>query len=82
VSTSSNIIAPGVISGANISTQVLSEVRIPVTHERVDQLYEAKYLRVRVVFNTSNYPEKIKIYDDQKINVSLVADFEYNVQVQ
>ena len=60
----------------------LTKISIPLSEAKINSLYDTKRVLLKVKFNTSAQPQYIKIYSDYSINVKLVGDFNYTVQLQ
>ena len=60
----------------------LTKLIIPISASKMNLLYNTKKLKLKVKFNTSAQPNYIKIYSDYSIDVKLVGDINYTVQLQ
>lgn len=60
----------------------LTRINIPVSTATMDKLELTRNLIVTAKFNTSAYPNYIKIYNYYKIKVQVVGDFIYNVSLR
>jgi hypothetical protein len=60
----------------------LTKIIIPVGVSKMNLLYNTKKLKLKVKFNTAAKPNYIKIYSDYKMDVKLVGDFDYTVQLK
>jgi hypothetical protein len=60
----------------------LTKIAIPITESKMNVLYDTKRVLLKVKFNTSAQPQYIKIYSDYTIDVKLVGDFNYTVQLK
>ncbi len=60
----------------------LTKIAIPISEQKMNLLYTAKKVILKAKFNTSAQPQYIKIYSDYKLDVKLVGDFNYTVQLQ
>jgi hypothetical protein len=60
----------------------LTKLVVPLNEQKVNKLYATKKIIIKVKFNTSAQPNYIKIYSDYKIDIKLVGDFNYTVQLQ
>jgi hypothetical protein len=56
-----------------------SKIIIPVSGNRLDNIYDAKKIILTVKFNTANQGHYIKIYSDYAIDMILTADFNMTV---
>lgn len=62
--------------------QKLTKIVIPLSVNKMNLLYNTKKLKLQVKFNTSAQPNYIKIYSDYKMDVKLVGDINYTVQIK
>lgn len=60
----------------------LTKLVVPLSESKVLRMYSAKKAIIKVKFNTSAQPNYIKIYSDYKIDVKVVGDFNYTIQMQ
>lgn len=59
----------------------LTKITIPISESKMNLLYDTKKVVLKVKFNTSAQPQYIKIYSDYAIDVKLVGDFNYTIQI-
>ena len=59
-----------------------TRLAIPITAGKMNLLYNTKKLKLKVKFNTSAQPSYVKIYSDYSIDVKLVGDVNYMVQLK
>jgi len=77
----SQSIEAGIInSDKKVSESSRSVLIIEMPHEKINKIAETKKAIIRVTFNTGNYPEYYKIYDDYKFDLKLTGDFIYLTQ--
>jgi len=60
----------------------LTKIVVPLSESRMDLLYKSKKILLKIKFNTSNQPQYMKIYSDYTIDIKLVGDFNYTIQLQ
>lgn len=60
----------------------LTKIVIPISENKMSLLFNTKKVRLKVKFNTSAKPQYIKIYSDYSMDVKLVGDLNYTVQMQ
>ncbi len=60
----------------------LTKIAIPIAEDKMNLLYTTKKVILKAKFNTSAQPQYIKIYSDYQLDVKLVGDFNYTVQLQ
>ncbi len=78
-----NTIDEAPINGAYRATgKKLTKIVVPLSEQKVSKLYNTKKAIMKIKFNTSAQPNYIKIYSDYKIDVKVVGDFNYTVQIQ
>ncbi len=64
------------------TSKKLTKLVVPLSEQKVNLLYSIKKAVIKVKFNTSSQPNYIKIYSDYKIDIKVVGDFNYTVQIQ
>ena len=62
--------------------QKLTKIAVPISETKINSLFNTKKVLLKVKFNTSAQPSYIKIYSDYVIDVKLVGDFNYTVQLK
>ncbi len=60
----------------------LTKINVPINESKMNLLYDTKKVVLKVKFNTSAQPQYIKIYSEYSIDVKLVGDFNYTVQLK
>lgn len=65
-----------------VSDKSYSTAPIPLTKERIDRLYETKFIKVQARMNTTNYPDTLQLYDYYNIDLKLIGDFNYAIDPQ
>lgn len=60
-----------------VSQPRLTKLIIPVPEEKIPALENTKKLKLKLVFNTSTYPNYIKLYSFYKMGFQMVGEFNY-----
>ncbi len=55
---------------------------IPVSESKMNALYNTKKIVFKTIYNTSNQPQYMKIYSDYGIDLKLIGDVNYTVQLK
>jgi hypothetical protein len=55
---------------------------IPVSESKMNALYNTKKIVFKTIYNTSNQPQYMKIYSDYGIDLKLIGDINYTVQLK
>lgn len=80
---STNVIDEAPInSDLRVISKKLTQIVIPMSAKKMDLLYNTKKLMLKIKFNTSSQPDYIKIYSDYTIDVKLIGDFNYTIQLK
>jgi hypothetical protein len=75
-----NIIESGQVDGQNIVTaSTNSKILVPLDVEKIKKLKQSKFITVVTKFIMPPNPPDIKIYENYKYNVNIVAELNYNV---
>lgn len=64
-----------------VSKPAISLLRAPVTPEKINQFYKARYAAIRLQFDTEGSGYR-RVYSQQYTEIKMVGDFQYNVQVK
>lgn len=59
----------------------LTKISIPISESKMDLLYDTKKVVMKVKFNTSAQPQYIKIYSEYSIDIKVIGDFNYTIQI-
>lgn len=59
----------------------LTKIMVPVDENKMTRLYNTHRVLLKVKFNTSSQPSYVKIYSDYSIDVRIVGDINYTVQL-
>ncbi|MCB0395887.1 MAG: hypothetical protein KDD36_04510 [Flavobacteriales bacterium] len=62
-----------------VSDSRRTKLVLPVSESRMDNLYDATQLFIKVAFTTAGQPNKVKIYSTYRIDFTLVGDFNYRL---
>ena len=57
-----------------------SKLNVPVTKDRIENLKKAKTIKLLTYFIMPPNPPDIKLYEDYKFDVNIVAELNYNVK--
>lgn len=76
------IVEAPINSALRVIGKKLTKITLPISESKMDLLYATKKVVLRVKFNTSAQPQYIKIYSEYSIDVRLVGDFNYTIQLQ
>jgi hypothetical protein len=77
---SQNIIEAGQLDNQNIVTaSTNSKILVPINVEKIKKLKQSKFIQVVTKFIMPPNPPDIKIYENYKYNVNIVAELNYNV---
>ncbi|MDR9487327.1 hypothetical protein [Salibacter sp.] len=57
-----------------------STIRVPLTPQKIDNLYEASKIWFNAKLNTTNQPDSLTFYDNYDLNIKLVGDFNYQLE--
>lgn len=63
-----------------VSATKKSKLSIPVNQEKVNTLYNTKYMLIVVSFSTASSTQHVKIYNHYSFDVQLVGDFNYTFE--
>ncbi|CAN5358150.1 hypothetical protein BH10BAC1_BH10BAC1_07790 [soil metagenome] len=75
------IVEAPINSSLRVIGKKLTKITVPITESKMDLLYSTKKVVLKVKFNTSAQPQYIKIYSEYAIDVKLVGDFNYTIQL-
>lgn len=76
-----NTIASGVGVDAN-TTATKTVLEVPMSKEKLQQLEKTQQLIVSMRYDTYNAPSFVKLYSNHNIDLTLTADFRYNVDLE
>ena len=77
---SQNVIENGQLDNQNIVTaSTNSKILVPISVEKIKKLKQSKFIQVVTKFIMPPNPPDIKIYENYKYNVNIVAELNYNV---
>lgn len=76
------IVEAPINSSLRVIDKKLTKIVVPLSENKMTLLYNTKKVRLKVKFNTSAKPQYIKIYSDYSMDVKLVGDLNYSVQMQ
>lgn len=74
-----NIAAPA-LNGNFISIgSLISTLDVPISSTTADKLTDTKRINIKIVFDTPQVPQLVKIYDHYKMDIKIIADFNYTI---
>lgn len=76
------IVEAPINSALRVIGKKLTKITIPISESKMNLLYDTKKVVLKIKFNTSAQPQYIKIYSEYSIDVKLVGDFNYTIQLQ
>ncbi len=77
-----NTIPSGVVDGnLRVIEKSSSIVLMPLSEAQVNMLYNITQLKLVVKFNTASLSQHVKLYDHYTIDLKLVGDFNYTVEL-
>lgn len=78
----------GTIDEAPVNTNLraigkkLTKIAIPINEAKMSLLYSTKKIALKVKFNTASQPDYIKIYSDYTLDINIVGDINYTVNLK
>ncbi|HRG37704.1 MAG TPA: hypothetical protein PK289_04165 [Bacteroidia bacterium] len=81
VGTSTIVQAP-VNSLLKVTQKRLTKITIPLNPSQINTLYDTKKAQFKIKFNTAAQPNYMKIYSDYTMDIKVVGDFNYTLQIQ
>lgn len=78
----STIVQAPVNSQLKVTEKRLSKITIPLNPTQINTLYDTKKAVFKIKFNTAAQPNYIKIYSDYTMDIKVVGDFNYTLQIQ
>ncbi|HET6228357.1 MAG TPA: hypothetical protein VFF27_18900, partial [Bacteroidia bacterium] len=80
--TTSTILQAPVDAQLKVSAKRLTKITIPLNASQINTLYDTKKAKFKIKFNTAAQPNYIKIYSDYTMDIKVVGDFNYSLQIQ
>lgn len=78
----STIVQAPVDSLLKVTQKRLTKIKIPLNSSQINTLYDTKKAQFKIKFNTAAQPNYIKIYSDYTMDIKVVGDFNYTLQIQ
>jgi hypothetical protein len=75
------IVEAPINSSLRVIGKKLTKITVPISADKMNILYDTKKVVMKVKFNTSAQPQYIKIYSEYSIDIKLVGDFNYTIQL-
>lgn len=82
ITSNNTILQAPLNSQLKVTSKRLTKIAIPLDVSKTTLLYKTKKVLFKVRFNTASQPNYVKIYSDYSIDIKLVGDFNYTVQLQ
>jgi hypothetical protein len=82
ISSPSKIEAAPLNSNLRVTSKQASMLRFSLTNSTINDLYNAKKIAVKVSFTTIGQPQFVKIYEGYNLDLKIVGDFTYNVNLK
>ena len=78
----STIMQAPVNNQLKVTEKRLTKITIPLTPSQINTLYDTRKAIFKIKFNTAAQPNFIKIYSDYTMDIKVVGDFNYTLQIQ
>ena len=81
-----SVLVPGFIQRANVDLQYqvtsasVSKFDIPINDTRKDHFRSGKYIAIRTIFNTPDYPQLIQLRSAHRLDLKLIANGTYYIR--
>ena len=81
-----SLLIPGFIQKANLDSQykvispVVTRIEIPVDEKRKNSILAGKYMGIRTIFRTPDYPQLIQLYTSHRLDLKLIASGTYYIR--
>jgi len=80
--TTTTILQAPVNAQLKVIEKRLTKISIPLNPSQINTLYNTKKAKFKIKFNTAAQPKYIKIYSDYTMDIKVVGDFNYSLQIQ
>ncbi len=74
-----NIAAPPLDANFKTIGSQVSTLEVPISSATSDKLNNTKRINIKIVFDTPQAPQLLKIYDHYKMDIKIIADFNYTI---
>jgi len=74
-----NITAPALDANFKSIGSQLSTLDVPISSTTSEKLNSTKRINIKIVFDTPQVPQLLKIYDHYKMDIKIIADFNYTI---
>ena len=78
--TEPQLISSGIPIGGEVLEPTSSILQAPITGSKIDNLYRTKYIESKLRINTHSQ-DKIQVYGNYFIDISVVGDFQYLISI-
>ena len=68
-------------SSLRVVSKKTTKLIAALSESKTDLLYNTKKVLLKVRFNTASQPQYVKIYSDYSINIRLIGDVNYTIQL-
>lgn len=82
ISSFNRINAAPVNSALRVIQKESSRITYPLSADNINQLYNADQISIKIAFTTQPQSQFIKIYEEYEIDLKVVGDFSYNINLQ
>ncbi len=74
-----NIAAPALDGNFKSIGSLVSTLDVPISSTTADKLTNTNRINIKIVFDTPQAPQLLKIYDHYKMDIKIIADFNYTI---
>ncbi len=74
-----NIAAPALDANFKVIESLVSTLDIPISSSTSDVLTSTRRINIKITFATPQVPQLMKMYDHYKMDIKIIADFNYTV---
>lgn len=75
-----NILRADVDALYKVISPKLTKIEIPVDEKRKEHILNSKYMGIRTIFNTPDYPQQIQLYSSYRLDLKLIANGTYYIR--
>lgn len=69
-------------AGLRVTGKKATKLVAQVSESKMSLLYNTKKIKLKVKFNTASQPQFVKIYSDYAIDIKLIGDINYTIQLK
>ena len=74
-----NIAAPALDGNFKSIGSLVSTLDVPISSATADKLNNTNRINIKIIFDTPQAPQLLKIYDHYKMDIKIIADFNYTI---